>query len=221
MARDQPEPERSGKTKFKYTVNGEPFTSDKQVVQARDVLQKARLLPPSEHVLIGLNRPGSKAFGIDADVDFEESKEFRASLSDRSFNFMGDEVGYAWANPSISEPELRDIMGVAKNHVLYLDRDDGDELLTPTSNVNLSERGTEDIRSGRRLITVFYRDEPIEMERGRYTGAQLIERFGVPTGYVLDRVKPAGGFEEISPGDTVKVRDGMHFVSHPPKGQSS
>lgn len=222
MARDQPTSEQTGKTKFTYTLNGKRFTTTDQVEQTRDILQSDRFVPPSEHILIGLSRPGSKAFGLDEDIDFAEGwKEFRVFESDRAFSFTGDEVGYAWGDASITEPDLRDIMGVPTGHVLYLDREDGDVLLTETSVVDLSERGTEDIRTGRRLITIFYKDDPFEVERGVYTGAQLIAKFGVPAGYILDRVKPTGGFEEISPTDKVKVKDGMHFVSHPPKGQSS
>lgn len=222
MAREQPKSGQTGKTKFPYTLNGKRFTTTDDVEQTRDVLLTGHFVPPSEHVLIGLSRPGSKAFGLDEDIDFTEGwKEFRVFVSDRALNFTGDEVGYAWGSPAITEPELRDIMDVPKGQVLYLDRDDGDVLLTEASVVDLSERGTEDIRTGRRLITIFYKDDPFEVERGVYTGAQLITKFGVPAGYILDRVKPGGGFDEVSPTEKVKVKDGMHFVSHPPKGQSS
>ena len=45
--------------------------------------------------------------------------------------------------------------------------------------------------------------------------------FGVPAQYILDLVKPNGDFEEIGQDQPLRVKDGMHFVSHPPRGHSS
>ena len=89
--------------------------------------------------------------------------------------------------------------------------------------MDLAARGTEHIYTEKRLITVYYKDDPFELERGRYTGAQLATKFSVPSGYVLDLVKPDGRLWARSsrPESVEKVREGMHFVSHPPCGQSS
>jgi hypothetical protein len=117
---------------------------------------------------------------------------------------------------------LRSISETAADKELVLERKDGeDEVIKPRSSVDLAARGTEHIYTERHLITVYYADDPFEIPRGRYTGAELAAKFHVPSGYVLDLVKHDGNFEEIAPTQSVKVREGMHFVSHPPCGQSS
>ncbi|WP_292098378.1 multiubiquitin domain-containing protein [Brevundimonas sp.] len=213
----------NGKKTYRLVVNGQPFETRDQIEEGRDILQLAGLSPASDHVLIQLTRPGSKAIGLDVEVDLGEPgrEDFRAFESDRSFNFTVDEIGYAWGSASITETELRDIVGTPPNKVLYLEREDeGDEVLEEGAVIDLEARGAEEFRTGKRSVTVYYRDDPFDLERRVYTGAELVPIFGVPDGYQLDLVKPHG-FDEIASDRRIKVRDGMHFVSHPPCGQSS
>jgi len=224
MSLDETSPEVSGNERFPFTVNGVRYKSDGAVKDGRQLLQTAGFTPASDHVLIEITRPGAKMVGLDEEVDLRAAgrEEFRAFLSDREFNFTIDEVGYVWGAPTISEEGLRAISQTPANKELVLERAHGeDEVIEPGGSVDLGARGTEHIYTEKRLITVFYKDDPLEIERGRYTGAQLSAKFGVPSGYVLDLVKPDGEFKEIKPTDSVKVREGMHFVSHPPHGQSS
>lgn len=224
MTLDETSPETAGNERFAFTVNGVRHTDHNAVKDGRQLLQVAGFTPASEFVLIQIIRPGSKSIGLEEDVNLAEPgrEEFRAFASDRLCTFTIDEVGYEWGEATISEEDLRSMSGTPAGKELVLDRQDGeDEVVAPGSTVNLAARGTEHLYTEKRLITVYYRDEPVEIARGRYTGAQLATKFGVPSGYVLDLVAGDSEFKEIKPTDTVKVREGMHFVSHPPSGQSS
>lgn len=224
MSLDDTSPEVSGNERFAFTVNGVRYKGHDAVKVGRQLLQAAGFAPASEFVLIQVLRPGSKSIGLDEDVDLRGAgrEEFRAFASDRVFTFTADEVGYEWGAGSITEEDLRDITGTPPGKRLVLDRDDeDDDIVEPGSTVDLAARGTEHLYSEKRTVTVYYADDPFELERGRYTGTQLTTTFGVPAGYVLDLVKPNNDFQEIKPGDTLKIREGMRFVSHPPCGQSS
>lgn len=208
----------------KFTINGTPYTTDDPMPDGRKLLKTAGLSPASDYALIRLTRPGSRTVGLDEEVNLGGPGEevFRAFLSDREFNFTVDEIGYVWGAPLVSEEELRVISLAPAGNELVLDRQDGqDTVIEPGTSVDLAARGTEHIYTEKRLITVYYKDDPFEIERGRYTGAQLTTKFNVPSGYVLDLVKPDGDFKEIKPTESLKVREGMRFVSHPPCGQSS
>lgn len=224
MTVDDTSPEASGNEHFAFTVNGARYTSHDAVKDGRQLLQAAGFTPASEYVLIQVIRPGTKSIGLDEEVHLSEPgrEEFRAFASDRVFTFTVDEVGYEWGAPSISEEDLRSITGTPAGKELILDRAEEEDLVIEAGAVvDLEARGTEHLHSSKRLITVYYKDDPFEIARGRYTGAQLAQTFNVPSGYVLDLVKDGSEFTEIKPTDTLKVREGMHFVSHPPRGQSS
>lgn len=224
MILDDTSPEATGNERFAFTVNGTRYTSHDAVKDGRQLRQTAGLSPASDYVLIQIVRPGSKSVGLDEEVDFSEPgrEGFRAFESDRVFTFTIDEVGYEWGASTISEENLRVISGTPAGRELVLDRQDGeDEVIKAGALVDLAAQGAEHLYTEKRLITVYYKDDPIEIARGRYTGTQLSAKFGVPAGYLLDLVKSDGEFKEIKPTDMLKVREGMHFVSHPPCGQSS
>jgi hypothetical protein len=208
---------------YAFTVNGVQYTSREPVQDGRQLLQASANIPATDHVLIEVTHPGARVIGLEEEVDLAGSleKEFWAFLSDREFNFTVNEIGYVWGEPTIMETVLRAITQTPGNYELVLARADGDKVIELGASVDLAKRGTEHIYTEKRFITVFYKDDPFELARGRYSGAQLSTKFGVPSGYVLDLIEPDGHFKEIGPNDTLKVRDGMHFVSHPPCGQSS
>jgi hypothetical protein len=217
-------PENAGKHHYFYTIDGKRVETSDDIQDARKLLRKAGLDPADDYVLVELFRPGARSIGLDEDVDLAgtEEKEFRSFLTDRVFNFTIDELGYEWGAAKISEIELRDIAVVPAAKGLVLNRRDEEDLvLEEGSIVDLAAPGTEHIHTAKRLVTVFYKDTPFELKPGNYSGAQLSAIFGVPSQYQLDLVKPDGEFEEIEPTKTVKIEDGMHFVSHPPCGQSS
>lgn len=225
MAGKKSPPDKSGKKTYDVTVNGKRLESRDQLVRGRELLQLAEFDPASDHVLIQLTKPGSKSIGLDEEVDLSGKgrEEFMAFGSDRIFTFTVDERGYEWGAGTISEPELRAIAAVAGDKVLILEREERpDKVLDAEATVNLAGKGTERLRTGKRLVTVFYGDDlSFELERRVYTGAELAGIFGVPENYKLDLVKGDSSFDEIADDEKVKIRDGMRFVSHPPCGQSS
>lgn len=215
---------QSGKGKFEIIINGKRLSTGDPVTEGRKLLHLGGYDPVDEHVLIQILRPGARSIGLDEEVRLDEPgrEEFRAFASDRTFSFTIDEVGYEWGVAKITGAELRDISGVADGKVLLLEREDEpDVIIEDDAVVDLAARGTEHIRSGKRLVTVYYKDDPFELERGIYTGAQLAAIFKVPAGYILDLVQEDGQFDEIGPDERVRVKEGRHFVSHPPSGQSS
>lgn len=56
---------------------------------------------------------------------------------------------------------------------------------------------------------------------GTYTTEELVRVLGVEPGYVLNIVNPHGQLEPLKPGQKIRVKKGMKFVSQVPCGGSS
>lgn len=223
MSLEDASPEVSGNQRFTFVVNGERYGTRDQIEDGRDLLQTAGFDPASDHVLIQLTRPGSKSIGLDEDVDLGEPgrEEFRAFQSDRTYNFVGDELGYEWGAVSISETDLRDVMGVQPNEVLILERkDEPDREIEPGSSVDLSAGGTERIRSERRRyrIIVNAREETVNGDTVNYAQLVALAFQPVPTGPdVLFTITYSKGPKEnpkgtLPEGASVSIKNGMIFV---------
>lgn len=85
----------------------------------------------------------------------------------------------------------------------------------------MSDFVIEKAKETRKTVTVFYADRPYELEKERYTTEELKTIFAVEPGYVLDVVAQNGDFVELKPGEEIKVKKELRFVSHAPCGQSS
>lgn len=70
-------------------------------------------------------------------------------------------------------------------------------------------------------VTVTYKETSFTLEKRDWTTEELIEKFQVPVGYKLDLIDKHGEFIEQKPGASIKLKDGMEFTSHAPRGQSS
>jgi hypothetical protein len=216
-------PDHAGKHHF-YTANGQRFETSDGVQDGRKILRNAGFDPADEYILIDVLHPGTLVVGLDEDVELDgpKEKEFRAFRSDRIFAFTINERGYEWGAGTITETEPRYLGDVPAERVLVLERSDQPDLvLDKDASVDLGQRGTEHLRTEKRLITIYYKEKAFELKAGEYTGAQLSAIFGVPAQYILDLVKPDGDFEEIGQDQKLRIKDGMHFVSHPPHGHSS
>ena len=97
-----------------------------------------------------------------------------------------------------------------------------DKVLDDDDVVDLSQKGTEHFktRKASKLITVHYNERPFELSKGIYTTEQLMVIFSVEPGYLLD-LWVDGKLVEMKPGQELRIKVGMHFTSHPPRGQSS
>ena len=201
-------------------VNGRVIDLNDDMVDAGQILKKAGFLPPSEHLLVEISRPGTEAKGLHEQIVLDRPREFRAFRADRAWNFMVQEVAYAWGANRISVADLHDVTGVSQNRAFILEREnEADEIID--TELDLDAPGVEDVRVGKRLVTVKYNHQPFELERRKYQTEELLAVFSVEAGYVLDVIAGNGELRELAAGQSIKVREGMEFVSHAPIGQSA
>lgn len=215
---------RAATKNFATTVNKIVVDFSDPVPIGRQILGTAGFNPADEHVLIERLRRGTRSVGLDEPVDLrKEGREaFNAFRSDRVFSFTVDERGYEWGAPHIKEPVLRELAGVAEDEILVLERqDEEDRDLGPADDVDLATRGTEHLRTAKRLVTVFLDGVEKKIPRGTYTTEQLIKVLGVAAGYLLNMVDHAGQLVTLQPGQQVRVREGMKFFSQVPCGGSA
>jgi Multiubiquitin len=208
---------------FSTTVNGVTVKFSEAMPKGEHVLDKADLEPASDYVLIQLLTHSSRSVGLDETVDLraEGTEVFRAFKSDRIFRFTNNGHGFEWGVDKIPEPELRVICHVREDEVLVLERDGNDIDLKPNDVLELGQAGTEHLHTEKRLITVFYENEPREIARGTYTTEQLKQKFGVQEGYVLEFINEEGQLTPLKPGAKLKVKEGMKFFEQVPCGGSS
>lgn len=208
---------------FFTTVNGITVKFTDQTPKGERILDKADLRPTSDYVLIQLMRHSSRSIGLDETVDLgsEGTEVFRAFISDRIFRFTLNGHGYEWGVNKIPEPELRAITHVGDDEVLVLERGDDEVELQPDDVLDLGDKGTEHLHTEKRLITVFFENEPREIPRGTYTTEQLKRLFGVQDGYVLEFINHEGQLTPLKPGAKLRVKDGMKFFEQVPCGGSS
>lgn len=208
---------------FNTKVNGVTINFTKPERSGARILEKAGFLPVGDHVLILFTLKGSRSIGLDETVDLAlaGTEMFRAFKSDRVFHFTLNGHGFEWGVSKILVQELRDSGHIGRDDVLILDRD-GDEIEIPHGGVvNLAPSGTEHLHTERRLITVYFENDPREIPRGKYSTAELISLFGVQAGYVLEYINAEGQLTPLGPDDKLRVKDGMKFFEQVPCGGSS
>ena len=209
--------------KFFTTVNDVTVKFSDATPKGERILDKADFKPVSEYVLIQLMRRGTRSIGLDEAVDLTApgTEAFRAFKSDRIFRFTLNDHGYEWGVAKIPEPELRVIGHVRDDEVIVLERDGADIDLKPGDVLDLGHAGTEHLHTEKKLVTVYFENEPREIARGTYTTEQLKKLFGVQEGYVLEVIDEEGNLTPLKPGKTTRVKDGMKFFQQVPCGGSS
>lgn len=143
--------------------------------------------------------------------------------ADVTFRLIIDGLKLEWPRSQVNAATLRRLIGKDEEFDVIHQLDDApDRILQEDDFVDLSRQGTEHFKTKRtsRLVTVFYGETPFELEKGSYTTEVLASLFHVEAGYVLDLVED-GKFVELKLGQHLQLKSGMHFVSHPPRGQSS
>jgi hypothetical protein len=111
---------------------------------------------------------------------------------------------------------------VADDHVIVLERqDEAHKVLGADDKVQLAQRGTEHLRTAKRLVTVFLDGDPKKIAAGVYTTEELLKVLGVTPGYLLNVKDAQGQLVPLKPGEKVRVRDGMAFFTQVPCGGSS
>lgn len=209
--------------KFFTTVNDATVKFQDATPKGERILDKAGLKPAGDYVLIQLMGRSARSVGLDETVDLRApgTEAFRAFKSDRIFRFTLNEHGFEWGLDKIQEPELRLIGRVPEDEVLVLERDGDDLDLKPTDILDLAHGGTEHLHTEKRLITVFFENEPREIPRGVYTTEQLKQLFGVQEGYILEILNEEGQLTPLKPDAKLRVKAGMRFFEQVPCGGSS
>jgi len=204
-------------------VNGTAVKFSDATPHGSRILDKAGLKPVSEYVLIRLMKHSSRSVGLDETVDLRApgTEMFRAFKSDRIFRFTLNDHGFEWGVGQIPEAELRVIGHVRDEEVLVLEREGQDIELKSGDLLDLTGGGTEHLHVEKRLITVFFENEPREIRRGIYTTEQLKELFGVQEGYILEVINEEGHLTPLKPGKKLRVKDDMRFFEQVPCGGSS
>ncbi|WP_157704844.1 multiubiquitin domain-containing protein [Sphingobium herbicidovorans] len=150
-------------------------------------------------------------------------ERFFVVRSDRDFAFTVDGLSLAWPLATIVGEHMRILARAKESEDLVRVTPHGFEPVEAEDILSLAGSEVEEFRLVPlpQTVTVFYREQPFELERRRWTTEELMQRFAVPAGYKLDRIKADGEFKELKPGQQIKLRDGMEFTSHVPAGQSS
>jgi excisionase family DNA binding protein len=205
------------------TINNQQLEVSDPVETGRQILSAGGFDPASDHILIRILRHEAVVVGLDEEIDLRKGGPFvfNAFESDRSHNFTIDDRGYVWGAPTIAEEELREITGLDDDKVFVLERTNKPDLdIEPGDVVHLDKGGTEHLHTRKGMVTVWIDDTQKQIPRGVYTTEQLIEVLGVQPGYVLDVIKD-GQLVSLKPGDKIRVKKDMHFVSQIPCGGSS
>lgn len=205
------------------TVNDQTVKFARATPTGEQILDKAGLQPAGDYALIQLLGHSTRSIGLDDAVDLAAAgtDAFRAFKTDRIFLFTLNGHGFEWGADKLPEPELRLIGRVPEGEVLVLERDGTDADLGPADVLELGHRGTEHLHTEKRLVTVFFENEPREIPRGTYTTEQLKKLFGVQEGYVLEFINEEGQLTPLKPGAKLRVKEGMKFFEQVPCGGSS
>jgi hypothetical protein len=205
------------------TVNGRSIRLADGEPIGSQVLAEAGCEPVDEHVLIQRVKVGSRLISLDERVDLRGAgvARFYAFRTGEVFTFTVNEHGFQWGRPSITEPELREFVGVPDDDVLVQDRgDDESRILNAADRVDLCASATEHLRTEKRLATVFVDNIEKHIPRGVHTTEELLVLLQVQPGYLLN-LATDNGLMPLKPGQRTCVKDGMHFFTQVPGGGSS
>ena len=207
-------------------ADGLPVTVDGRKVvvshnaDGRGVLEAAGHRPADEHVLIRATHPGSRAISLDERIG-HRGGEFFAFRSDRTLSFTIDDKGYVWGVATLPVRQARALAGLGEEYALFMAvKGAPDRELDDEGDIDLSGGGTEHLRTAKAMVTVSYNGVDVQIARGTYTTEQLKATFGVEPGYELD-IMEGQHLRTLKPGEKIKVRKGLKFISQVPCGGSS
>ncbi len=128
-----------------------------------------------------------------------------------------------WPQALLAAKHIKFLANAQEDQVLVLDTDAGDVEFDDNALVDLAQPAVErfKLRKLKKTVTVYYKETAFELERRKWSTEELLAAFSVPSGYKLDQISGDGEFNELKPGEQIKLREGMEFSSHPPVGQSS
>lgn len=207
--------------------NQRDLSFDDPKVTGQQIALEAGFRPADEAIVLQqLKDGGMEEVHLEELVDLRGAgaERFFVMKGDRTFRLIVDGLRLEWPRDDLTGEAIRKLAGRDDNFEVVQELEDTpDRVIEDDEAVSLRGGGTEKFktRHAGRLITVFYGELPHEMPRGVYTTEQLRTEFKVEAGYVLALIAPDGSFDELKPGQKVRLKNGMKFVSYAPCGQSS
>lgn len=211
-----------GDVDFNFTTV--PF--DDRKVTAAQIALAVGMHPIENYVVLAQTPAGElETLRPTETVELDRTGKVRLFVidGDGTDKFYVEGLSMEWPRKKMIAWQIKLLVGAGDDQALVLEREGMDDVFDDDDTVTIGDNGVERFRLNKRkkTVTVTYGDRDFELERRVYTTEQLISVFGVPAGYLLDFVGPNGEFREMEPGESIKVKDGMEFASHPPVGQSS
>jgi hypothetical protein len=208
---------------LEYQVDGAVFRAADDLIDGRAVRVSAGRTPASGFVLIRIDGGIAQSVGLEEPIQLEEGRQlrFRTFESDHANMFTVDERGWEWGADVIGEAEVREIAGIPDDHDLYLDSD-ADRLIDRESQIRLSGKGVEHIRSRKtapKTITIIVNARKHQVKPGTISFEELLVLAfaAAPSGPNVcftvsyrkgPKTHPEGS---LLPGQSVHVIEGMTF----------
>lgn len=140
-----------------------------------------------------------------------------------TYRFLVEGLSMEWPRSKILGRQIKFLARVESDVDLVLDLPDGDRVIGDDEAVLIKPPGVEELRirkKPRKVKVIYNQDQDFYLDPRVYTTEELIKEFSVPEGYLLD-IYEDGQLRELKPGEKIRVREGMEFSAHPPRGQSS
>ncbi len=156
------------------------------------------------------------------DLRLGGAERFIIAQTDRAFFFELEGERQEWLLAFINGITLKRLAGKDPESVIVLlEREDAaDEEIEDEQRVDLSRAGLEKfrIRPVEKLVGIFVNDKPIQIERGEHTGleikqAAIAQGVQIQLDFVLSLEKRQGETQIIGDTDSVKVKNGQHYVA--------
>jgi hypothetical protein len=115
---------------------------------------------------------------------------------------------------------------VRHGHELYREVEgDREDEAVPNGPEGVHLKEDEHFHSGaperRHLVEVYFDKQRYEIPRGVYTTEELMAKFPIKAGYLLDLKTRDGELVTLKPGEKIRVKRRMEFFSQSPGGGSS
>lgn len=206
-----------------FYVNGNSFNIKGMRHTGSEILANSGFEPVDEHILIEAAKVGSRLISLDEIIDLKDDvvERFYVFRSGEVYTFTLNGHGYQWGKNEISEVEIREFARVPEEDVVLFEKEDAEpQILFASDTLTLGSPGTEHLKTEKRLVSVFYDNDPKQIPRGTYTTQELMNLFEVPAGYLLN-LADEHGLHTLKPDQRTHVKDGMKFFSQVPGGGSS
>lgn len=210
---------------FKIKIDGKGYEFDDPKPTGRQLIDVATKGNVENYVIFQFLRNGMmKRIKLDEVADLTQPKieKFITFKTDRTFRFILDGKEFDWGAPEISGYTLKKLANVRPSNydVLIELKDKPDEVVKNKKTVALSGKGVEKFKITPKIVTVCFNNADFDIKKGEYSLSELLEIFDVKKGHELILVID-GDFVSLKPGQYIKIKKGMKFISHAPKGESS